>query len=175
MWLRTNIDGVFLNLLIKDYTTNSDCEWDDQWCNVECLFSTDYGLALSACGSIMLSTEVDELVHQFECLLNDQLTEDTVINLIEPDFKFILHPKHDIRKTGQYIYVKEGFEIEDVSVEWQTFLWNDAPTKNYFTVTFYREDIEILLTYLRLVSKKLDISDSSVVSLCEKGILHKYR
>ena len=175
MWLRTDIDGIFLNLLIKGYATTSDSDWGDQWCDVECLFSTDQGLALSACGSIMLSDEVDELVHQLECLLNDQVTEDTVIDLVEPDFKFILRPKRDLRKTGQYSYIKEGFEIEDISMEWQTFLWNGAPTKNYLTVTFYREDIEILLTYLSLISEKLSDSDPSVVFLCEKGLLHKYR
>lgn len=173
MWLRTDLDGVFLNLLIKNYEADVDGNWADQWCNVECLFSNNCGLSLSATGDIILSCEVDELVYQLERLLDDQMSEDTVIELIEPDFKFILHPKRDRRKTSQY--VKEGYEFEDISMEWQTFLWNGCPTGNYLTVTFYREDIEILLTYLLLVSKKLNASDPSVVSLCEKGLFHKYR
>ena len=64
-----------------------------------------------------------------------------MIEPIEPDFKFILHPEEDLRNNPNYTYVRPGYEILDIYLEWRVYFWNEGLMDNYLTVVFDRNDI----------------------------------
>ena len=164
--LKIDLDGILLRLKIVGYKSSTQKEWDDKWCRVDfSVFSPKWLDYYIENDEVLLSCEVETLADSIDKLLNDKLDEITEIDCIEPDFKFILHPKRDLRNDLKYIYVREGHEIADIYMEWIVTFWNGGLTDNYLSVTLYREDMKILLVYLNYAIGKLKASDPEVVKL----------
>lgn len=149
MEFRRDICGVTAYLKIKGYTKSTKDEWDCQWCNCDFAFkSGDWLNYHKEDDEVLLSCEVEELTDKLTKLLEDELTENTEIICIEPDFIFKLYPKRDLRKDPNVTHVQKGYEIADIYMEWEIFFGNEGLTDNRLTLTFGREEIEALRNYL---------------------------
>ena len=104
---------------------------------------------------VLLACEVEELETTLTKLLNDELEEVEEIRCIEPDFVFFIHPKRDLRNDPKYTYVRPGYEIADIYVEWQVYFWNEGLTDNFLTVTLGREEIVRFRDYLSSVIRNM--------------------
>lgn len=174
MWFKLDLNGIEMNLKIKRYAASSKDNWDEQWCTVD--FSFVGGTWLNYQGDdeeILLSCEVEELADALNALLGDKINEIKTIECIEPDFKFVLHPKRDLRDDNKYSYIREGYEIADIYLEMQIYFWNGGLTDNFLSLTFDRDDIEYFRNYLYLITKKIDTVDSRIAEMLDKGILLK--
>lgn len=154
MGFEANIDGILVKLEIKGYEAYNKEEWHSQWC--ECDYSFCSGEWLNyhkENDEVLLSCEVQMLEEDLTKLLNDELEEIKEISCVEPDYIFCLHPKRDLRKDPNYTYVREGYEIEDIKVEWKVYFWYGGLTDNFLTVTLGRDEIIKFRDYLSFVIK----------------------
>lgn len=111
------------------------------------------------------------LAEKIRDLLQDRLTEVTEFICIEPDFRFILRPRRDLRKDPNVIRVRKGHEFEDAYMEWKVFLWNEGLTDNHLTVRLGLRELECLLVYLRHVMGIDGVDSLQVKQLMAEGIL----
>lgn len=172
MWLRLDLDGIVLKLQIRNYVKVAADDWNSTWCKTDFSFVSEPWLNYhKEEDEVFLAREIDELKEALQALLENQLTEATEFCCIEPDFNFILTPQRDLRLDPKTLYVKPGCEIVDIDVEWKVSFWHDGLTANYLSVSLDREDIENLLSYLRLVTGELIESDPKIQQLIRDGIL----
>lgn len=172
MRLKIDLNGIMLCLKIRGYTPSTQDDWDSQWCNVDFSFSSGNWLDYHRENDeVLLSCEVETLADSIEKLLNDQIDKVTEISCIEPDFNFILHPKRDLREDPKYTYVREGYEIADIYMEWTVTFWNEGLTDNYLSVTLDREDMKVLLAYLKYVIGKFAARDPEISDLIQRDFL----
>ena len=149
MWFKLDLNGIVMNMRIKGYEPSQKDNWDNQWCDTDFSFVSDPWLNYrrdNAC--VMLSCEVESLANALDDLLSGNLSEVKTIECLEPDFKFTLHPKIDLRNSPQYTYVKEGYEFQDVYMDMKISFWNEGLTDNFLSLTFGRNDIEHFKNYL---------------------------
>lgn len=96
--------------------------------------------------------EFSELVwmnEKLQSLLKDEILAVEEISFIEPDVKIVLHPKHDIRESGEYVYVKSGHEIEDIKADFIFYPFLDGClTEQRYVLPLYRDGIRGLTEYL---------------------------
>lgn len=155
MWLELDISGIEVKLRINGYRPSTKENWDSNWCRCDFLFASGDCLNYhKEEDEVLLSCEVEELEESLTKLLNNELLEVKEILCIEPDFNFILHPQKDLRTDPRYTYVQEGYEIQDIYMDWKIFFWNEGLTDNHLTVVFGREDIVKLRDYLASVIHK---------------------
>ena len=144
--------GITIDLLIKGYRKSTKHNWDDLWCRCDFSFTSNNWMNYTSVDNeVLLSCEIEDLEQSLTKLLDGKITEKTVIEPIEPDFKFILFPEEDLRNNPNYTYVQPGYEILDIYLEWRVYFWNEGLTDNFLTVTLGREEIVTLRDYLRSV------------------------
>lgn len=147
--LELDIDGIFVKLQIKNYKQTNEENWDSEWC--KCDFSFSSGGVFNyhkENDEVLLSSEIDNLIEQFTKLLDNKILDKTEIVCIEPDFVFNLYPQKDLREDYKYTYIKPGYEIKDIYLEWRFYFWNEGLTNNYLTVTLDRDEILKFRDYL---------------------------
>lgn len=155
MWFEIDASGIRIKLQITGYKSTNKDNWDCEWCTCDFLFSSGEWLNYhKENDEVLLSSEVDELVEAFTELLDNKLTDKKEIICIEPDFNFMLYPQMDLRDNPQYTYIKPGYEIQDIYLEWRIYFWHGELTDNYLTITLDREEITILRDYLVSVIKQ---------------------
>jgi len=153
--MRIDVAGIIIDFLVKGYRKSTRENWDDLWCKCDFSFRSNNWLNYqSVDNEVLLSCEVEELENNLTQLLDGKITEKTVIEPIEPDFKFILYPEEDLRNNPNYTYVQPGYEIVDIYLEWKVYFWHEGLTDNHLTVTLDRTEITALRDYLRSVIKK---------------------
>ncbi len=171
MWLNLDMDGITFRLQIRNYTPTIE-ETDSNWCRVDLsLRSGNWLNYLLKDDELLFSYEVDTLLESLENLLNDKIEIIQEMECIEPDFKFIFHPKTDLRNDPRYIFIQKGYEIEDGFMEWNIIFWNGGITDNFISIHFDRQDITNLVCYLNLVVGKIDIHDEKADHLINKGTI----
>ena len=172
MWLMLDLDGIVLRLQIRNYVKVAADDWDSTWCKTDFSFVSEPWLNYhKEDDEVFLAREIDDLKEALQALVNNQLTEVTEFSCIEPDFNFILNPQRDLRLDPKVLYVRPGCEIADIDAEWKISFWHDGLTANYLSVSLGREDIESLLSYLRLITGELRESDQQIQQLIRDGIL----
>lgn len=144
--LRLNLDSIVMSMRINDYNKHYK---DDDW------------------------LKVDSFIDALSNLLTDRIEKESYFELTEPDLAFILKPKFDVRENENILYVRESFEIIDISMTMEVhFRDNEGVlTANYMSLDFDRDDIEHLLHYLKLISGKENFDNESIVKLIEEGII----
>lgn len=172
MTLHMNLDGISVRLKIWNYRPSPDGDWTADWCKTDVLFSSEpwlnYRLEED---EVFLSCELEELYEGLGRLLSGELHERKEVEMMEPDFAFILYPRRDLRDDPRVTHVRSGYEILDISVDWTVAFWHDGLTNNYLTVELKRKDIGNLRTYLGLVMGVISQDDPLVAELLEEGIL----
>lgn len=175
MRLKMDLEGIIVELCIQQYVKKEDRVSDeyDYWCKVGFSFSSQPWLNYNKKNEeVFLSYEVDDLAVALDNLLNNKLSEPTTMVLIEPDFRFELMPKKDLRKNPRILRIQRGYEIIDISMEWKIFFWHNGLTANYLTVTLDRTDIKYLRNYLFLVTGRYDEHASEIIAMEKNGILY---
>lgn len=155
MWLEMDVSGIKIKLQINSYKpTNKETE-DDTWCKCDYqFFSGDWLNYHKENDEVLLSGEVEALADGLTELLDNKISEAKEIVCIEPDFIFKLYPKTDLRDDPNYIYIRSGYEIQDIYCEWKLYFWNGGRTENCLTITLYRKEIVSLRDYLLLVTNR---------------------
>ncbi len=174
MWLKLNLDGIKLYFKISGYKKTNPEKWDDEWCGVELTIQSENWLNYSQSGGLLLACEVEEILSLLEDLIDDRISEQKEVEFIEPDFKFILNPKKDLRENSRYTYVKPGCEIIDIDVEFRVSFWNGGLTANYLSLCMDRSDILVFITYLKTVTNQISKTDVSVQDMLKNGTLLEY-
>lgn len=149
MLFNRSIGGVDILLRIDGYQSPSKHEFGDYWC--DCGFSFHFGEIINYekdSDELLMPEEVDELADALTDLLDGRITEPKEEMMTEPDFVFMLYPVKDLRTDSKYTYVKPGFEMQDIYVEWRIFFWNGGLTDNFLTINMDREDITAFRDFL---------------------------
>ncbi len=152
MWFKLDASGIKINLQIKNYKLTNRKNWDREWCHCDFLFYSDNWLNYhKENDEVLLCCEIDEISEALTRLLDNKIIEEKEIICIEPDFIFKLFPQKDLRDDARYTYVKPGYEIQDIYLEWRIYFWDDGLTDNYLTITLYRDEITRFRDYIELV------------------------
>ena len=141
MALHLELDGIEINMTIREYKEVLGREWCDAWCKVDYSIKAvtepngkQYINIEHNNTEILLACEVKSLRNRLNKLLNDELEKVTLTEMIEPDFQFELFPK----KNGA-----------DITATWIVNFWYcGGLTANSLNVTLGREDIIKLRDYL---------------------------
>lgn len=175
MWLKLDLDGIIFQLQIRGYRPSTKENWDDNWCRVSLSLTSrnwlDYSIRED---EVLLSAEIETLAEDLSKLLNDDFSEILETDCIEPDFRFKLHPKKDLRDDPKYTYVQEGYEIEDISMEWIISFWDGGLTDNFLSLKFCRDDIKYLSNYLNIVMGEIDKQNEIINQMINKGVLYGF-
>jgi hypothetical protein len=106
--------------------------------------------------SFLEFSEIEHIDEKLRCLLNDEITAEETLEFIEPDIQIVLKPKIDKRESDKYSFVREGYEIEDVSAEFLLFPFlGGVLTEQHYVMPLYRSDLVLLTEYLSKAIKKL--------------------
>lgn len=160
MGIQIDAAGIIVDFFVKGYRKSNKDNWDDLWCRCDFAFRSGNWLNYqSADNEVLLSCEIDELENSLTQLLDGNITEIKTIETIEPDFKFVLYPQEDLLNNPNYTYVRPGYEIVDIYLEWRVYFWNEGLTDNFLTVTLGREEITALRDYLRSIVSPCRIKD----------------
>ena len=171
MRLKLNLDGIKLNFKVTGYKKSTNSNWDDEWCKVEINVQSENWLNYSQTGELLLACEIEEILSLFEDLIEDKLLESKEVEFIEPDLRFVLNPKKNLRDDTQYSYVKPGNENLDIDAELRISFWNDGLTANYLSLNMDREDILSFITYFKIITKQISKADDTAQVLLKNGIL----
>lgn len=154
MWFEIHAKGIKVKLQITGHVPTRKDNWDNKWCKCDFSFSSGDWLNYHIENAeVFLADEVDRLAESLTDLLDNQLSEEQEFICIEPDFIFRLYPQTDLRNDPKYTYIRPGYEIQDIYLEWKVYFWHQGLTDNYLTVTFNREQIMCLRDYFISVMK----------------------
>jgi len=149
---RLDLDGTIFRFCITDKGFD-DCGyfWTDANITVE-----NRCFNYKTSGSCFEFSEVILIRDELSRLLNGDVVAVERVEFIEPDVQIVLNPAHDLRDDEKYEYIKEGYEIEDISAEFLFFPFlNGVMTDQHYVLPLYRGDIEELLRYLSVMIEKL--------------------
>lgn len=155
MGFELDVSGVKIELEISGYKLTNKKNQFLKWCICGFRFSSENWLNYhKENDEILLCCELDELIDALTDLIDNEIQEVKEISFIEPDFVFELYPKVESKDKSQHFFIKPGFEIRDIYLEWKVYILNKGFTANYLTITLWRDNIINLRDYL--VSVKND-------------------
>lgn len=168
--LKINCDGIDLQMQILDYQNNN--EDDDNWTQDNITVKSKQWLNYEISGEVLLSSDVDYLCYELQQLIDNKLEEPTEIGFPEPDLSFVLHPIHDIRDSEKIVYVAPDHRLVDIYVDLEIHFWDEGGlTANKLCITLSRDEIKALLTYLLLITHKLNEDNQDLQELKKKDII----
>lgn len=174
MRLRLDLEGIIMELEIRNYKREPCDDGYSAWCNTDYSFRSEPWLNYCKTGDeIFLSSEIANFMIELDALLSDRLEEPEEFTFAEPDFSFYLKPKKILQGGSSAIYAPQGDKEIDIDMELRISFWNDGLTANYLSVTFDREDIECFFIYLKLVTGEITTDHPRVIHLMKKGILQE--
>lgn len=164
MWLKLNLEDLKFEFKIDKYIPKKEDSWTKVSLHIYMKNAIDYKINYQ---EILDNYDVDIIRDNLKKLLNDELEEDDELSFAEPDLEFYLSPKQDLRDNPNLVYVKEGHEIADVTMDLKMNLWDEkgALTSNYISTTFDRKEIEAFYYYLCLITNVLDKEDDNIKKL----------
>ncbi len=175
MWLKLDLEGIDFRFRISRYRKSTKEKWDDEWCLVDLrLYAQDWLNYKIKSDETLLSFEVERIRDKINYLLNDKIEAPEIIECMEPDFEFHLHPKEDIRNNPNISYVRPGYEIVDIDMDFVVNFWYDKGTlsSNRMFLCFGRDDLNKLLCYLNYITGAADENDKTVNELITEGFIY---
>jgi hypothetical protein len=148
MALNLDLCGIQLDFAVHNYKHSSKNDRFTTWCNVDFHIRSGNWLDFQTEGELLMNDEVDEILSRIEDTLNGGVGDPSVLECVEPDFRFTFHPQKDLTKDPRYTYVAPGHEIEDIKLEWSVYFWDGRLTENRLTLVLPRKDIVALRQYL---------------------------
>lgn len=154
MGFELDASGVKIELEISGYTLINKKNQFLKWCTCSFRFSSENWLNYhKGNDEILLCCELDELTDALTDLIDNKIQKAKELSFIEPDFVFELYPKVESKDKSQHFFIKPGFEIRDIYLEWRVYILNKGFTANYLTITLGRDNIISLRDYLVSVQK----------------------
>lgn len=169
MWLKLNIEGFIVYFQIKGYKPSRSGYSDDLWCDIK--LTVEYGndFKIHRSGGLLYSDEIEHLLMKLQDLLANRIQNAEEIDFMEPDFVFVLDSQlnllNDINERNN----------RGIFVDFQVHFWNGILTENYLSLRLYKENIEYLLYYIKLVTRQLKKTDKDITDLIEKGVILDYQ
>lgn len=168
--LRLDLDSIVMSMRINDY--NKYYNDGDDWLKVDFNLESYKWLNYQISSEIIEYCEIEQLIDDLSDLLDGKMKNESYIELTEPDLAFILKPQFDVRENKNVLYVREGFELIDISMTMEVHFWGGGVlTANYMSLDFDRDDIEYLLHYLKLISGIENVNDTVIAKLIEDEII----
>jgi hypothetical protein len=165
MWLRLDLDGLRFELQVEDYQLPKYRKDWDAWCDVLISLNDSRLVKWAGGGSVIESREIDSLRDSLRGLLKGEYTEDVIEECVEPDFAFVFHPKGESTRLH---------DTNDMNMDFLIRLWgNGYPSNNYLSLNFHRENVELLLAYLDLISQEKSTDDPEIQAMLNNGILYR--
>ncbi len=148
--IRMNIDDTYFEFGIFNYVEGQDN--DDNWTDIKINVHNN-NFKYFRRSELMTSAEIERLLKMIEKLLKDELEEKEEIGFYEPDLEFTLYPKINLWDTGNYAYIKEGHEIQDIYMELNINLTDrrGAYTGQKYVMIFDREEIKKITKYIKKI------------------------
>lgn len=174
MWLSLDLEGISFRFRIRNYRQYSAEEIMnyENWTRIDLSLQAGEWLNYHVTNDeIMMTNEIEDLRDHLGRLLTDGLTEEYRLELLEPDFVFVLHPKQDLRNNPEIVYIRPGYEIVDIDMDMEIAFWHEGLTANRLVLSFDREEIEKLWLYLRLITGTIDIQNTAIQALLEEVII----
>lgn len=171
LWFKLNLEGMKINIQIRNYEKSDKDIWDIQWCKVDFSFIFRDIINYKNSSEILLSCEIEELKDKLDDLINDRITQEFELDFIEPDFMFLFSPK--IKKEIYTINQEDTpkYFTTEPYLEWKVKLWDDGLTSNYFSTALDIDDIKALRCYLGLIMGTITTDDKEVIKYMNKGII----
>lgn len=144
--LKIDLGGTIFHLSFSDKGyDDGGYSWTDACISVENRY-----FKYNTGSSFLTFAEIKDICESLSTLLEDRIPEKCNLEFIEPDLQLLLIPKEDLRDNPKYTYIREGFEIEDVSAEFSFYLsLGDGYTDERYTLPLYRGNIEKLVNFLK--------------------------
>ena len=174
MWLRLDLEGLDFRFRITRYHPSTRANWDCEWCRVDLSMIASNWLDYHIDNQeILLCTEVEQLKDSIADLLADRLTERKEVSFIEPDLAFFLQPREKIKWNPDITYIAPGDEWTEVDADLEVHTWNHGLTENRIVTCFGRDELEIVLCYLRIICGELTTEDDDVKKYMSEGIFYE--
>ncbi len=149
--LKMNIDGTHFEFGIYNYKTTdtSNENWSDIYIYIHNSYFRYYNIS-----ELMTDAEIETILEYLKRLLNDELQEYEKITFYEPDLEFEFYPKINLKDTGEYLYIKQGYEIQDIFMKININLTNEewVYTGQKYVIIFDRNEIERIKDYIEGVT-----------------------
>lgn len=139
-------------------TNKKEKEPMNRWCEVSLKIENEYFKYKKINSEILMESDIEYLIKEFDKLLKGKIKEDEYIDFIEPDLEFILRPVKQIYKE----------ETIDIRIN---LLQNGALSADFYNLCIGRQEIEQILIYLNEVVptiklKKIKKKDINKESYC---------
>ena len=171
MRLRLKIEGVDFQLKIGYWKPhNPKISYDDEWCRVE-LYMSSYYLNTHNDGELLECGEVTWLRDQLSALLDGTLKEDKMLSFIEPDFEFELSVAKRLYSEPGVVWYKDGYYDEPLSAKFVITFWTPDGLlgTNQFKLSLKESDISAMLSYLRYVTREIEVDSEEIQNLLKSG------
>lgn len=152
--IRMNIDGTYFEFGIENYIiSKSD---DINWANIKIQVYNSY-FNYYRNSELLACSEIGTILEKLELLLDDKLEKQTKLDFYEPDLEIELYPTLNLKETGEYEYIKEGHEIQDIYMELSINLTDrdGAYTGQRYIMDFNRKEIESIISYIKWTTNKI--------------------
>ena len=139
-------------------TNKKEKEPMSRWCEVSLKIENEYFKYKKINSEILMESDIEYLIKEFDKLLKGKIKEDEYIDFIEPDLEFILRPVKQIYKE----------ETVDIRIN---LLQNGALSADFYNLCIGRQEIEQILIYLNEIVptiklKKIKKKDINKESYC---------
>ncbi|WP_303678427.1 hypothetical protein [Dehalococcoides mccartyi] len=137
--LRVDLGGTIFHFFFSDKGyDDGGYSWTDACISVENRY-----FKYNTGSSFLTFAEIKDICESLSALLEDRIPEKCNLEFIEPDLQLLLIPKEDLRDNPKYTYIREGFEIEDISAEFSFYMsLGDGYTDERYTLPLYRDERE---------------------------------
>lgn len=154
MFLQLDLSGVDVYFGIEGYEAPAPDNWHDQWCT--CELNCSFGPVMHYQhdhGSALLSTEIAHLRDRLSALLNGLIDQPELLEFVEPDFVFLLHPD----TTAQPAQLQPAGP-DGLYVEWRVHFWYGHITSNHLSLILRKKEIKQLRDYLEELTNGVFLS-----------------
>lgn len=139
-------------------TNKKETDPIDRWCEVSLKIENEYFKYKTNNSEILIESDIEYLIKEFDKLLRGKIKEDEYIDFIEPDLEFILRP------------AKQIYEEETIDIRINLFQ-NGALSADFYNLCIGRQEIEQILIYLNEIMptiklKKIKKKDINKDSYC---------
>lgn len=138
----------FTELIMKIKRTHKEEKnWDDKWCEVTLEIKNEYFNYKTFNNELLLESEIEILIKEFNKLVNGKLLKNETIEFIEPDLVFILEPSEK---------AKNGL------VDMRVNLFQDgALSADYYNLCLDIEEVKQIMGYLNNVIPTVNIENDT--------------
>lgn len=168
MRLRLNLFDVDMQLKIKykKYDVDDFYEWSETELNLHSHY-INYDID----SEILMISEVQDLCHTLEALVDGTMKTDSSMRFVEPDLELKFYVAKRLYSNSKVIYTK-GYCDVDICLELFINFWcSGGLGSNQFKMVLSRYEIEAFVTYLKVVIGELQENDPRVLNYMRKGLI----